>query len=311
MTQKIIIICGPTAAGKTQVGIKLAQKFNGEIVSADSGQVWRGFDIGTAKHPSCVVRHALCAEKYPPQHLVDIANPDEHFDAARFVKLADDAIIDISGRGKIPFVVGGTGMYLKMLVHGLCRMPARDEKIRKGLKARAESDGIASLYDELKKVDPATASKLPPTDRTRIIRALEIFEITGAPASEFRGRHKFMERRYDALKIGLNIGREELYRRINERVDKMIEEGLVEEVRGLLSKYDENCQPFSAVGYREIVAYLRGRIGLDEAINLTKQMSRNFAKRQLTWFRADKAIRWFNPCQIEEIAEIIGKFVGM
>lgn len=301
MTNRIIIICGPTAVGKTGVSIELANKFNGEIVSADSQQVWRGFDIGTAKNPSCVMRRASCVEKSPSQHLIDVANPDEHFDAARFVKLADDAIADIAKRGKLPFVVGGTGMYLKMLVHGFCEAPPRDEEMRKQLEEAAALRGIQSLYEELKKIDVKTATKLPPTDRTRIIRALEIFKLTGVPASELRTQHKFKERRYDALKIGLTIDRRELYSRIDERVELMIKEGLVDEVRELLSRYDEGCQPFSAVGYREIVAHLKGKIRLDEAIRLTKQMTRNFAKRQLTWFRADKEVKWFDPEELSEI----------
>lgn len=297
---RIIIICGPTAVGKTRVGIELARKNNGEIISADSQQVWRGFDIGTAKAN-------LRERSDVPHHLIDIANPDDHFDAARFVELADAAIKDISSRGKTPFVVGGTGMYIKMLVHGLCETPPRDADFRKKIEDEIESVGVPTLHEKLKTVDPESALKFHPNDRTRIIRALEIFHLTGISASGIRKDHKFKERRYDAVKIGLNIDRAELYRRIDERVDGMIENGLIDEVRALLGRYDESCQPFQAVGYREIVDHIKGRITLEEAIRLTKQMSRHFAKRQLTWFRADPEVKWFGPHEKDAIWKIISK----
>lgn len=301
MVQKIIIICGPTAVGKTKLGVELARKFNGEIVSADSGQVWRGFDIGAAK-PSP-------AERRVSHHLIDVANPGEHFDAARFVEMADRAIADVSARGKIPFIVGGTGMYIKMLVHGICGAPPRDEDFRKEVEGEIEKSGIAALHERLRKIDPETAGELHPNDRARIIRALEIHFLTGTPASRIRKNHEFNERRYDALKIGLTIDRTALYRRIDERADEMIANGLVEEVKKLLDRYDENCQPFNAVGYREIVDYLKGRAGLDEATSLIKQNSRRYAKRQLTWFRADPEIEWFVPIEIERISKTVLDFL--
>lgn len=287
----IVIICGPTAAGKTGAGIALAKRSRGEIVSADSQQVWRGFDIGTAKAN-------LKDRTDVPHHLIDVADPEEHFDAARFVSLADAAIADIAVRGKIPFVVGGTGMYLRMLVSGLCEAPPGDPKLRAQIEKEIEANGTNAAHDRLREIDPASAARISPNDHTRIIRAIEIHELTGKPASEFRKRHRFEKRRYDALKIGLTLEREELYRRIDARVDRMIAAGLVEEVRGLLARHGASCQPFSAVGYREIVAHLRGEVELPEAIRLTKQMSRNFAKRQLTWFRADPEIRWCDPAAI-------------
>lgn len=296
--QKIIIICGPTAIGKTRVGIELAKRFDGEIVSADSQQVWRGFDIGTAK-PDLKERSDV------PHHLIDVAEPDERFDAAKYVALADAAIAGIAARGKVPFVVGGTGMYIRMLVHGICDAPPRDQDIRAEFEAEIEKHGVPALHEELGKIDPETAASLSPNDRTRIVRALEIHRLTGMPASAFRKRHGFKERRYDALKIGLSIDRAELYRRIDERVDRMIKDGLAGEVRSLLERYPEGCQPFHAVGYREIVDFVKGRIDLDEAVRLAKRASRRFAKRQLTWFRADTEIRWFGPHQIDEIADVV------
>lgn len=295
--QKIIIICGPTAVGKTRVGIDLAKKFNGEIISADSGQVWRGFDIGTAKETTVT------------QHLIDILDPTEHIDASKFVTLADAAIKDILSRGKNVFVVGGTGMYLKMLVHGFCDAPPRDLEIRKKLEDEANVLGISKLHERLQAVDGESAKILHPNDTTRIIRALEIFELTGVSVTDFRKKHGFTEKRYDALKIGLTCDREKLYRRINERVDKMIEMGLIEEVRNLLKKYDENCQPFSAVGYKETVDFIKGKMSLEDTVRLIKQNTRHFAKRQLTWFSADKEINWFELNQQKEMLELVSDFI--
>ncbi len=285
---KIVIICGPTAVGKTRVGIDLAQEFNGEIVSADSQQVWRGFDIGTAKAN-------LTERSEVPHHLVDIVEPTKHFDAARFVELADAAIADIQARGKRAFVVGGTGMFLRMLLNGVCDAPPQDADFRAELEREIAEQGLATLHARLAEIDPASAERIHPNDTTRIVRALEIQQLTGEPASTLRDEHRFAERRYDVQIFGLDLERTELYARIDARVDRMIEEGLVDEVRGLLEKYDESCQPFAAVGYREVVAHLRGELPLDETVERIKRNSRRFAKRQLTWFRADPAVRWSAP----------------
>lgn len=301
---KIVIILGPTASGKTKVGIELAKSVGGEIVSADSQQVWRGFDVGTAKAN-------LTERSTVPHHLVDILDPTERFDAKRFVELADAAIADIASRGKVPFVVGGTGMYIRMLEHGLCGAPPRDEEFRAEMDAVIADGGLGSLYEDLEAKDPASAKKIHPNDKTRIVRALEIVHLTGVPASELRSRHEFSEKRYDALKVGLTCDRKELYRRIDARVDDMIAAGLVDEVKGLLAKYDLRLQPFLAVGYKEIVAYVKGEMSLEYAIRLTKLESRHFAKRQLTWFRADPEIKWFEPTDVETIASEVNKKLSM
>lgn len=299
---KVVIICGPTASGKTGVGIELARRFSGEIVSADSQQVWRGFDIGTAK--------ANLAERSEiPHHLIDVVEPEERFDAARFVALADAAIADIAGRGRIPLVVGGTGMYLRMLLHGLCDAPPRDAEVRAALEAEAVARGMPAMHGELRSLDPETAAVLHPHDRTRIVRALEIYRLTGVGASAFRRQHGFGERRYDALSIGLVVEPADLSRRIDARVDRMIVAGLVDEVRNLLAAHDRCCQPFHAVGYREIVAHLRGEMAIEEAVRLTKRNSRRFAKRQRTWFRADREIRWFDPGELEAMAAHVAAFL--
>ncbi len=302
MVQKIIIICGPTAVGKTQLSCELAKRFDGEIVSADSQLVWRGFDVGTAK-PSPQERADI------PHHLIDVADPAEHFDAARFVKLADAAISDITKRGRMPFVVGGTGMYIRMLLHGVCSAPPCDEKFRTELEDEIRGYGLPALHERLAKIDPDTAARISPNDHTRIVRALEIHHLAGEPASKLRDEHAFAEKRYKALKLGLNISREELYRRINDRVDGMIEGGLIDETRRLNDKYGECIQPFSAVGYSEILSHIKGRLSLDEAMRLTKQNTRRLAKRQLTWFRSDPEIKWFPPDNFEAICQEVEAFV--
>jgi tRNA dimethylallyltransferase len=292
VVQEIIVICGPTAVGKTRASIELAKCFDGEIVSADSQQVWRGMDIGTAKAnltERSEVRH----------HLIDVVDPDEHFDAARFLELADAAIEDIASRGKRVLVVGGTGMYIRILLNGLCEVPPADEEYRSELENEIEKIGTWPLHDRLREVDQESAIQIHPNDRTRIIRALEIHHLTGIPASRFREEHGYGEKRYDSRKIGLDIEREELYRRINERIDKMLEQGLLDEVRGLVDRYGREAQGLTAVGYREFVRHLQGELSLDEAIDLAKRNSRRFAKRQLTWFRADPEIEWFNPDEFE------------
>lgn len=301
--QKIVIICGPTGVGKSELGLSLARRFGGEIVSADSQQVWLGFDVGTAK-PARDERAEV------PHHMVDVADPSERFDAARFVALADDAIRGIAARGRVPFVVGGTGMYLKMLVHGICGAPQRDDDVRGEIEDEMAKRGPGMLHEELARVDPDSAARIAQGDSARIARALEILRITGVPASSLREKHRFGEKRYEAMKIGLDMERAELYRGIEERVDRMMEEGLVGEVQSLLERHDASCQPFAAVGYKEIAAHLRGEISLDEALRLVKQHTRNLAKRQLTWFRADPEIRWFSPADKDSIAVLIEGFLG-
>jgi len=282
--KKIFIICGPTASGKTDIGIEIARELGGEIISADSQQVWRGFDIGTAK-----VNISECGVKH---HLLDVVEPDEHFDSARFVGLADNAVEDIYSRGGLPIVVGGTGMYIRMLEMGICDVPPRDDEYRDELSRVIFDGGLLKLYEELKSIDSETAASIHPNDKTRISRALEIYRVTGKKPSQIRNEHAFSKRRYETFKIAPLVDRKILYDRINARVDDMIKKGLVDEVRELLKKYDKKCQPFSAVGYKEFVSYIAENISLDDAILATKKNSRHLAKRQLTWFRADDDVLW-------------------
>jgi tRNA dimethylallyltransferase len=299
---KIVVICGPTGAGKSRIAIELAGRFKGEIINADSQQVYRGLDIGTAK-PSNEERRAI------PHHLIDVVSPDEHFDAAVFVSMADRAIEDVKARGRNPFVVGGTGMYLKMLIGGICQAPPRNDDIRNTLEIRIEEEGIDSLYERLRKIDPVSAKVVSRNDKKRIVRALEIFESTGITAGEFYARHRFAVKRYNALKIGVNMSREDLYGEIDSRVDRMMEKGWLEEVRSLLKKYPAGCRAFEAIGYKELISHIRHGMPLETAVSTVKRNTRHYAKRQLTWFRADREIRWFHPAQKQAMESEIDTFL--
>jgi len=285
---------GPTGVGKTEVGIYLAEHLQGEIVNFDSVQVYRYLDIGTAK-PTPEER------KRAAHHLVDFLEPDEEFNAARFVSMADQVIADLWKRGKQPILVGGTGLYLKALLHGLFEVGDVSE-IRERLRARLKNQGLAILYEELKRLDPETAAKLPPTDRVRITRALEVYYATGKPFSVLAREHAFAERRYPCLKIGLSMSREELYRRLDVRVDRMLATGLLDEVKRLLEMgFSPQLKPLRAIGYRHLIAYLKGEITFEEAVRQMKRDTRHYAKRQLTWFRADPEVIWFRPEEKEKI----------
>ncbi|MBI4125387.1 MAG: tRNA (adenosine(37)-N6)-dimethylallyltransferase MiaA [Deltaproteobacteria bacterium] len=286
--KKIIVLCGPTAVGKSKIALELAQQCNGEIVSADSQQVYQELDIGTAK-PTPAERAQV------PHHLIDVASPDAHFDVSRYAALADAAIADITKRGRLPIVTGGTGMYIRILLYGLCDAPPQDKAVRQRLMQRIEAEGLKKLYAELKKVDGEAAQKIHPNDKTRIIRALEVHELTGYPLSHFQQKHCFAKPRYEARQVGFNIDRKVLHQNIERRVDWMIANGWVEEVRELLKFYSSACQALQSIGYKQIVRHLKGQKSLPETIEEIKKETRALARRQLTWFRADKNIRWFDP----------------
>lgn len=302
MVQKIVIICGPTGSGKTKIAVELASRFNGEIINADSQQVYRGLDIGTAKASHEDMKGIA-------HHLIDIVAPDAHFEAHSFALLADKAIEETVSKKKLPFIVGGTGMYIKLLLHGLCEAPPQDPKIREMLHDRIEKEGIESLYEQLKLLDPETAEIISKNDRTRIVRALEILEISGKTASQFYREHNHEEKRYEALKIGISIPKEELYKRIEERIDAMLSKGWIEETKGLLKRYNPDSKGFMAIGYKEIISYLNGGLPYNDMVKLIKLNSRHYAKRQMTWFRADKEISWHSPLEVEEIAKEIECYI--
>jgi tRNA dimethylallyltransferase len=300
---KIVVVCGPTGIGKTAVAIDVANRFRGEIISADSMQIYRYMDIGTAK-PSMAERHQT------PHYLIDIIEPDRPFDAARYAATAGEVIADLEKKDCLPFIVGGTGLYIKALVHGLFQEKASDPAIRAELKETASRHGLEALFEQLCKVDPDAAKKIHPNDAYRIIRALEVYRITGKALTGYHDRHGFADHRYRVLKIGLDMERAALYDRINERVEAMISAGLETEVRRLLDMgYPETLKSMQAIGYRHMVDFIRNRLPWEETVRTLKRDTRRYAKRQLTWFRADPEIVWFEPGQIDDMVRRIDNFL--
>ncbi|MBC7962475.1 MAG: tRNA (adenosine(37)-N6)-dimethylallyltransferase MiaA [Steroidobacteraceae bacterium] len=284
---KLLIICGPTASGKSDLALRLARELDAEIINADSMQVYRGLDIGTAK-PTPEQRAEI------PHHLIDIVDPDELFSAADFAGAADDAIQDIIARGKRVIVVGGTGLYIRALLKGLVDSPSGAGEIRAALQEEAGRFGNAAMLEKLRLVDPELAAGLHPNNLVRIIRALEVQQLTGIPLSRYQKEHSFSARRYDTLQIGISVERVELYRRIEQRVERMLAEGLLDEVRGLLAAgFGPDLKAMRSIGYKESTAHILGEQTLEETICLIKRDTRHYAKRQLTWFKADPDIIWF------------------
>lgn len=283
---KILVICGPTASGKSELALRLARALDAEIVNADSMQVYRGLDIGTAKPTSeelAEVQH----------HLIDVADPDRLFSAADFADAADAAISDITGRGKRVLVVGGTGLYIRALLKGLVESPSGAGEIRRALHLEADALGNEAMLEKLRQVDPEAALRIHPNNLVRIIRALEVYRLTGIPLSRYQQEHAFAGQRYWSLQIGIRVERRELYNRIEARVDRMLAEGLLTEVAGLLAAgYGRELKSLRAIGYKEAAAFLSGECSLEDAAQLIKRDTRRYAKRQLTWFKADSDIIW-------------------
>jgi tRNA dimethylallyltransferase len=300
---KVIVICGPTGIGKTATAIEIAEACSAEIIGADSMQIYRHMDIGTAKPTAAEqtrIRH----------HMIDIIDPDSPFDAVRFAELARDTAAQLHDRGVLPLVVGGTGLYIKSFLYGMFESDPVDSKIRERLRREADERGIDSLYDRLRQCDPITADRLHPNDGYRILRALETFEATGKPISEYQNTHAFSGQHYDVLKIGLNMDRALLYERINQRVDAMIAAGFVDEVKKLLDAgYATDLKSMQSIGYRHIVDYLQGRLTREECSRTLKRDHRRYAKRQLTWFGADDEIIWKQPGQVEDIKDIVHEYL--
>ncbi|MCW3490715.1 tRNA (adenosine(37)-N6)-dimethylallyltransferase MiaA [Dethiobacter alkaliphilus] len=286
--EKLLVIVGPTAVGKTAVAIEVAKKLGGEIISADSVQVYRGLDIGAAK-PSREEREAVV------HHLLDIVDPADNYTVADFQEDAKKAIADITNRGKLPILVGGTGLYVRAVVHGFSFSESgMDEEYRAGLHREAEQHGPQYLHGKLAAVDPEAAEKLHPNDLRRVIRALEVYRQSKRPISHQVDKTSD-EPIYDTVQFGLTMPRELLYRRIEKRVDSMLDAGLVDEVRNLLNEgVPPEAKSLQSLGYKQIVAYLTGQISLEEAIRLIKRDTRRFAKRQLTWFRRDEDLIWLD-----------------
>jgi tRNA dimethylallyltransferase len=285
---KLVAVVGPTATGKSGLALALAEKLGGEIISADSIQVYRGFDIGTAKL-------SLEERRKVPHHLIDILAPEEDYSAASFRNQADRIIHLLHEKEKAIFVVGGTGLYLKVLSRGLFRGPGGDPGLRESLRRKAEGEAEGYLHRKLEKVDPEAASRLHPHDTFRILRALEVYHHCRKPLSQYQEEHGFRESPYQILKIGLSADRQELYRRIESRVDTMMEKGWLKEVQDLLDQgISPRVKPMQSLGYKRLISFLAGELDWARAVNLIKQDTRRYAKRQITWFKADPDICWFS-----------------
>ena len=300
----LIVILGPTAVGKTSVSIALAQRLDGEIVSADSRLLYRGMDVGTAK-PTIQEMAGV------PHHLIDVAEPDEVWSLALYQREAYHAIDHIHSVGRLPFLVGGTGQYIRSILEGWCIPPqSPDYALRDAITHWSDNIGSEALYERLKQLDPAAASKIDYRNLRRTVRALEVIFKTGERFSEQRQKGVC---RYNPLVIGINRPREELYERVDQRIEYMLEAGLVDEVRGLLDAgFSANLPTMSAIGYGESIQYLQGEINLDEAITLIKRNTRVFVRRQANWFKPDDPrINWFNPSQtmINDIETQIRRFL--
>lgn len=300
----LLVIVGPTAIGKTALAIEVAKVVGGEIISGDSMQVYRQMDIGTAK-PSMEERQGIT------HHLIDIMDPDEDYSVAQFQKMGEALIKDITGRGKVPILAGGTGLYVRSIIdHYDFTEFQVDKEFRAGLQQEAERLGNEHLHGKLAEVDPVSAEKFHANDVKRIIRALEVYHYTGKPISSYHRVGETTAPKYNLLMIGLNMDRERLYQRINSRVDLMVEMGLVAEVQGLLNQgYGPELSSMRGLGYKEIVNYLKGEATLEEAIHDLKQNTRHFAKRQLTWFRPEQRIRWKYVEGNHSIAEIAQEII--
>ena len=292
---KVIVICGPTASGKTALSIELAKKINGEIISSDSMQIYKDMDIGTAK-PSKEEMQGI------QHYLLDFVEPSQRYSVAEFKKDAEKAIEEILQKGKTPIIVGGTGLYVDSLIYGIEYQTIEfDEQYRKQLEERVEKEGLETLYNEAKKIDPQAIEKISANDKKRILRILEIYKATGKNKTEQELESRKNGVKYDYKVFAINMDREKLYERINKRVDIMIENGLIEEVEKLLEKYKEFPTAMQGLGYKEVIEYLQGKVSKEEMIENIKRETRRYAKRQLTWFRKNKQTIWIEPCDIQKI----------
>ena len=286
--QKVIVICGPTASGKTALSIELAKKINGEIVSCDSMQIYKEMDIGTAKPTKEEMQEI-------PHYMINTIFPNERYSVADYKKDAKKAIREIIKKGKVPIIVGGTGLYVDSLIYEIEYPDIKfDEKYRQELEEQVQKDGLEKLYNKAKKIDPEAMLKISSNDKKRILRVLEIYKATGKTKTEQERKSREKEPEFDYLVYGLNMPREKLYERINLRVDIMIKQGLIKEVEEIYKKYNEFPTAMQGLGYKEVVEYLEGHLTKEKMIEKIKQETRRYAKRQMTWFRKNKQTIWLD-----------------
>lgn len=305
MNSPLTFILGPTAIGKTEIAIRLGQRINAEIVSLDSRQIYRQMNIGTAK-PTLVQQQAI------PHHLIDCADIDQPFSVADYQRLSDAVLVDIRERHRSALFVGGAGLYFRALVDGLFPGPGADFTIRERLRREVTENGPLTLHERLHQYDPDSAARIHPNNIVRVIRALEVYELTGKPISKLQVQWKNAEARYEFRAFGLDMPRGKLYNRIESRADRMIQIGLIEEVKRILDAgYPPDCVALRSLGYKEIIDYLGRQLTLFEVVALLKQNTRQFAKRQLTWFRGDSRIEWIDLSLFASIDDVVNYLTEM
>lgn len=298
--QNVLVIIGPTAVGKTKLSIEMAKRYNGEIISGDSMQIYRGMDVGTAK----ITKEEM---EDIPHHLIDIKEPFESFSVAEFQELVRAKIAEIAKKGKLPIIVGGTGLYIQSVIYDYQFSDVSgDEAYRLQLEERVKEVGNEALHQELKEIDPGSAAQIHPNNVRRVIRALEIYHLTGKTMQEYQS-HQQPDLLYNTAIVGLTMDRDQLYERINLRVDMMMDEGLLPEVKALYQQGLRECQSIQAIGYKEIYEYLDGKVTLNEAVENLKQNSRRYAKRQLTWFRNKMKVEWFDMSNVNNFSKKIAE----
>ncbi|MBI3807605.1 MAG: tRNA (adenosine(37)-N6)-dimethylallyltransferase MiaA [Nitrospirae bacterium] len=300
----VVVIVGPTAVGKSRVAVEVAKAFETEVLTADSRQVYRGMDVGTDK-PTLQERQAV------PHRLIDLVGPDEPFNAGLYRRQAVDEIERLHRDCRLPLVVGGTGLYVRTLLKGLCDAPPADPIVRAALRQEVKDHGHDRLYTRLVDVDPMAAARLHPRDESKVIRALEVYQLSGRRMSEFQGKHGFAERPFSALIVGLNRDRNVLYRRIEERIDWQLSHGLIEETQQLLAQgYQRTSAAMKGLGYRQVAEHLAGEYDVAEMVRRFKRDTRHFSKRQMTWFRKEPGIQWLTIEESESVQHTAARVTG-
>ncbi|MEO5865204.1 MAG: tRNA (adenosine(37)-N6)-dimethylallyltransferase MiaA [Nitrospiraceae bacterium] len=300
----VVVILGPTAVGKSRVAIEVAKAFETDVLTADSRQVYRGMDVGTDK-PVLDERQAI------PHRLIDLVNPDESFNAGLYRRQAIEEIERLYRDSRLPLVVGGTGFYVRTLLNGLCDAPPADPIVRATLTQEVATQGYDHLYARLVEVDPAAAARVHPRDESKVIRALEVYQLSGRRMSEFQQEHGFAERPFSALVIGLTRDRAALYRRIEERIDWQLAHGLIEETQQLLAQgYQRTSAAMKGLGYRQVAEHLAGEYDVAEMVRRFKRDTRQFSKRQMTWFRKEPGIQWLTIEESESVQHTTARVIG-